>query len=1766
MNSIDQRIVEMQFDNAQFEKGVSTSLKSLDNLKKKLNLDREAKSLSGLEKAGKNFSLSGMASNIETVASKFSAMGILGVTAMHRISNAAITTGKNLVSALTVDPVKSGLSEYETQINAIQTILSNTRAKGTTIDDVNEALDLLNTYADKTIYNFTEMTRNIGTFTAAGVDLNTSTAAIKGIANLAAVSGSNSQQASTAMYQLSQALAAGTIRLMDWNSLVNAGMGGEVLQDALKETARVHGIAIDNIIKKEGSFRESLQNGWLSSEIMLETLNKFTGDLTKEEIRALGYTEAQAEEIIKLGKDANDAATKVKTFTQLIDTLKEALQSGWTQSWEYVIGNFEEAREFWTSVSDAIGMVIGQSAEARNELLKGWYEAGGRNDLIAGIKDTFSALYGIVVAVKDAMREVFPETTVDDLLNISTKVKDFGKQLKTVLKYYKELDHIKLEWTTEKSPIEKFSADLERGMRGEEVKKLQKKLKDLGYDLGAPGVDGIFGPITEAALKKYQKDMGLAVDGVFKTVDNESLFGTKETTKFNEVREYVYKFSEALEKVKHIAKGAFSALSVGVRILGFLGQAALVVLDIFKPIGSAIVSVAMALSDCFINLDESMKTSTKFSEWLAQLKTYLAPLSVDLESVKQSILDFFGIGDAMDDTPEKVDTFIELWTKFKAVAAENLPKIRSKIGKFFSDVYKRVRSFVIAVPGFVSTISGFFVGLYNQVKNSEKFQTRYKKVTDFLTNIKNSLSEFFTVVQNSIKEFFSKDTTDTKSIGDQFKERLAVFESVGEWLSNTWGKISGFIKGVWNSISAIAGTIGTGGLLAIIGAIIFGVKAGKTISNIAKFADNVSAAFNSIAKSLKISKKTDKLKEVRNLILAIALAVGTLVAAIYIIGNMDHDKMKQGAIVVGSVVGGLILLATAATVIGDKSRYFKSAKNIGKAIFQFAAAIGILAASVIILGLIDWGKFLDGAGKMAGIMFILGTFVVLVNKLGGSGLKMTGLLSVAGAIGILGLIARLIGGMDQSKFWKGVAGITGIALILGVFAVAVNKLGGSGINTWGLIGVTLAIGLLGVIATMLAVLPTETLLKGIGAISGIALALAGAALALSAVSKNLKIGPALVAIGGFALIIVAFGYVLEKIRDIDPSVMISFVVSLAATLAAVMAALWVAGTFAGAIGTGALVIGVIAGVAGIIIGILGAIDEHCGGAIVSAMKAGGEVMQAFGEAVGKFIGGIGGGILEAFSESAGGALTTFGESITTFSDKISGISASESLSSDIDTVIGIATAMAAFFDGLGGITLNLTALPIFNSGTETLATDMETFGTAISGFETAVSGMSEGTFVDDATAALSAATSIRDFLDGISKLDIEKNKSAIMKWITGDTVTGSLFSQMATLGESIASLNTNFGGLSQNGFAENVKIVQSSMESLTGLLTSLSSEENQVEVSGLFKTSNFAKIVEQLGTLSTTVTTFNTNTKAVDETRFQTIVDSISTAISSLITISTTDLPKSLPDLNPLFGQLSGYAESINSTGAELGNALTSGIASGGADISAVTGICTECISAVRGYRSSFESAGAYLSVGLSVGLKRSRSIVTAAAKSVMQSAIAAAKSAAQIRSPSRVGIEIGKFFDLGIAGGIMKHSTDVDRSSESMASSMISAAKTILSNLSSVLASDIDSDPVIRPVVDMSNVTSSAQMINGLMSGSAGTISFGASTSAKIASAINTEASRKNQNGSSGSGTSINQNSNSAVNLTGNNFYVRDEQDIHSLASEIATLTHQQQRALGST
>lgn len=495
MSSTDSRIVTIKFDNTQFKREAQTTMTALDKLKQNMNFSstsNAAKSSLGtiggyFSKLKQSMGISGVATSVKTHlsgisnvlgkfgihnpfakttdglstlqgdANKFSMTGITGgitevnkswmamstvaVTALATITNAAVTHGAQWAKSLTLDQVIGGFQEYETQMNSIQTIMANTGREGKKgLEEVNHALDELNHYSDQTIYNFTEMAKNIGTFTAAGVDLETSVQSIKGIANLAAISGSNSQQASTAMYQLSQALASGKVSLMDWNSVVNAGMGGKIFQEALTRTAVQMGELDKSAVKMIGpmktlsvngsSFRDSIssaagQKNWLSSGVLTNTLKQLSGDMTEAELRAEGFSDAQVKAIMDMGKMGQDAATKVKTLTQLITTVKEAISSGWAQSFEIVFGNFNEAKRLFTDVSDTIGEIVKGSATQRNKLLESWKDLGGREAIIKGISNIFHALLDVLQPIGDAFRDIFPAKTAQDLMNMSEGFRDF---------------------------------------------------------------------------------------------------------------------------------------------------------------------------------------------------------------------------------------------------------------------------------------------------------------------------------------------------------------------------------------------------------------------------------------------------------------------------------------------------------------------------------------------------------------------------------------------------------------------------------------------------------------------------------------------------------------------------------------------------------------------------------------------------------------------------------------------------------------------------------------------------------------------------------------------------------------------------------------------------------------------------------------------------------------------------------------------------------------------------------------------------------------------------------------------------------------------------------------------------------------------------------------------------------------------------------------------------------------------------------------------
>ena len=442
-SKVDDRIVNMKFNNSQFEKGVSDTAKSLETLKKGLNLKDVGKGIGDLAGSLKNLSLDGLVNGVQNVASKFSALSVIGITALANIANKAVDAGLTLARSLTIDPIKQGFDEYELKMGSIQTMLANTERYGTKLPEVTANLDELNAYADKTIYNFGDMTKNIGLFTNAGIKIGDATQMIKGFSNVAAASGTSAQGAAGAAYQLSQALSAGTIRLMDWRSLTNVGMGNKNMQNGLIEIADAMGtLDAASISSQEVAkdFNGSLEKQWLSADVMSSYLKIMAGEMTAAEQASLGLSDAQIAAFAKSAATAEDAATKVRTWTQLVGTLQEGVGSGWAQTFDIILGDFDQATELFTAVNNAIGPMIDGMSKARNDLLEGWAKGGGRDSAINAVANAWNAALALVKPIKEAFQEIFPPMTAQKLIDITKAVENFTKKL---MPSGKTLDNVK---------------------------------------------------------------------------------------------------------------------------------------------------------------------------------------------------------------------------------------------------------------------------------------------------------------------------------------------------------------------------------------------------------------------------------------------------------------------------------------------------------------------------------------------------------------------------------------------------------------------------------------------------------------------------------------------------------------------------------------------------------------------------------------------------------------------------------------------------------------------------------------------------------------------------------------------------------------------------------------------------------------------------------------------------------------------------------------------------------------------------------------------------------------------------------------------------------------------------------------------------------------------------------------------------------------------------------------------------------------------------
>ena len=1682
--TIDEKVLEMRFDNTQFEKNVHTSMSTLDKLKQSLNLTGASKGLENVSSAARNVNMSGLSSAVENVSSRFSALEVMGVTALANITNSAVNAGKRMISALTIDPIKTGFNEYETKINAIQTIMSNTASKGTTMADVTKVIDELNTYADKTIYNFAEMTRNIGTFTAAGVGLEDSAAAIQGIANLAAASGSNSQQAATAMYQLSQALASGTVKLMDWNSVVNAGMGGQKFQDALKATAREHGIAVDDIIKKQGSFRESLSEGWLSADILNETLKKFTVEGAKEYAKSMvdsgKWTQAQADALIKEAQAMEDAATKVKTFTQLIDTLKESLQSGWGKTWELIFGDFEEAKDLFTEISDTLGAVINKSGDARNEMLQSWKDLGGRTALVDSLRNSFEAISSIVKPISEAFREIFPPITAKQLYNFTLGLKNLTEKLKLS---DETADKLKRTFKGVFSIFDIFG------------KVLTSVAKVIGSLFTSGSVSGVLDLILTLT----------ATIGDFFTSINEGFSMNAFTNIFSGIAEVIGK---AIQGVSNFGD-VFSNIGSGIgKVLNNIWEGIKTVFSwITDNISAGDIFAGLAGGGIFMAAKKLMGLFEKLKEVAG--KGILGLI--------------FGTGDGNGEAKPKLG---EQFSNVLGSVHESLQaftsgiKIASLIG---------IASAIAILSAALKTISE--IKAANITKSLFAIGTMLGMLTGTFTALSKSLSKF--PAKGIVKASFS-----TMLIAEAINILASAMETISEL---SLGEVVKGLIGIGGGMAALA--IGIKAInkvkikVSTSLAIVVLANSLKTLAEaLTKFGSMswkeikrgltaMGGALTEFVVTLKALEKVSGLKSLAGsagLVLAVQ-SLDEISENLKKFGEMSWSEIRHGLNAMG---GALTELVAAISILG-KTAGFSSLLGAGS-ILIVSKSLGDIAEALAEFSYMSWGEIGRGLIAMGGALTEISVITGALGKLAGlSGLLGAGtiLLAVQSLDDIADALQEL-GFMTWDEIKRGLVGMSGALSEIGIVTGALGKLAGLS----GLLGagsMLLAVQGLGDIADALKKFGSMTwdeIKRGLVGMGG-ALTEIGVITGLLGTFAGL---PSLLGSGSILVAVQGLGDIADALKKFGEMSWDEIKKGLTA-MGAALGELALGGLLNTLSVIGSMSISNVAEP----LGVLADSVKKWTGVIVPPDLAFQLTNLAYG--IRSF----------TFDGLGASALATAAPAMGIMADSVkkwTGVSVPENLGTQLGT---LASGIRSFtFDGLGASAL-ATAAP----GIGTMADSVKKWSgvTVPEDLESQLGALAKG--IKAFSFAFLGGWSLETIVGPLGKL-----ASSVKKW-NGVTVPENIGDQLKKLAKGAKafsfaflggwSLDTITGPLGKlagsvkkwNGvtvpenIGEQLKRLADALKSFSGV-GDISNGTNGISSIAKSATTlsgvNFISITSGLNSLSDSFGKLASSGSSISGLG-QSIVDNIIKPIQGLdskfVEIGSkaaNSLAKGMKSnsavtsaansiISSATKALGSKSSAFKNAGAKMGTMFANGIKSKTSNVvSAVKAMVNAASNALSGKYNSFYTAGSNVAKGFANGISANQYLAVAKAKAMAEAAEKAAKKILKINSPSKVFRKIGSSIPEGFAMGIEMFGSAIKGATISMANNAMDNTKKAISRIGTLLNSDMDVQPTIRPVMDLSNVRSGVGAINGMLSMQP---SIGVSSNI---SAINTMMNRRNQNGNS--------------------------------------------------
>lgn len=1640
MSSVDNRIVNMQFNNAAFEAGAAQTMSTLDKLQHKLGFEGASAGLQQIEAQAGKFDLSHMGAAVDQIASRFSTLGVVAVSALASITNKAVEAGAQLVKSLTVGPIGEGFSDYNLKLTSIKTVMNTT---GKSLKFVTGYFNQLDEYADKTIFKLSDMTGAFAKFTNAGVNIKTAVPAIKGISNMVALAGQGADAASIAYYNLSQSISGGFLTTTDYKSLnlanvatkewkqniIDAAVEAGTLKKSGKDMYTTLSGDSEKAFKSADLFNSGLSEQWANADILLDVLGDY-GDATT-----------------KIGKKAQGAAQDVKSLPMMLDTLKASVGTSWTDTFQIIFGDVDQATELFTGLTNSIQGFLDKSSDARNKVLGDWAKLGGRADVIEGIKNIFQALGDVMGPIKEAFHDIFPPITGQRLADLSARFREFTEGL---------------------TFGEDTLNNLQRTFRG-----VFAVIRLFGHIIGgAIGVaKDLFGTVGEGGGSFLE--VTAAIGDWLVALDIAIEKGEGLNTFFEDLTAVLQVPIRLIQALAGFIADLFTGVDSGgadnlsdtlgnlgdaLSPLGALGDRVTAIFgkfaDTFVHVADVVQPLAAFMSDAIGKIGEAIAgafSGDSFDKTLAAINTGLFAGLVLLfrQFINGGLSGLIGgnkKGGLFDSIiqPFKQLTGV-LQTMQQNLKANILLKIAGAVGLLAVSILilstidgdKLVKAMTAIAVGF-----GFLVGAMLLLEHASTIMGSIKM--PLIASSMLVLSGAMLLLATAVKIFSTMNPDEmSNALLGMAGSLFIIAKAMNAMPLNLPVTAAGLVL-VGIGLAGIAGAMKLMGNLSWdeIGKGLVGMAGGLAI---------IAAAMNLMPLTLPITAAG---------LILVGIGLAGVAGAMKAMSKLSWKEMAKGLV---GVAGALVIIA------GAMSLMPLTLPLTAAGLVLVSGALVVMAGALKIMGGMSWEEIGKGLTVLAGAMLIL---ALGLNAMSGTLLGSAALLVAAGALVVLTPVLVTLGSLSWETIAKGLTALAGAFTVLGVAGLLLSPL----IPSIFLLGAALAL-----VGAGLA-------LAGVGALAfatafAIIVGTGAAGVAVMSAMLNVIIDAIPAAIKAFGVGLVEFA---KAIGKSGPAFVKAFSAVLSALLDAIIQNVPKIGrAMTTLIHTALKVIrdnvpDMIEAGFQLLLALLRGIRDH----IEDIVKVVSKIVQRFLKALGDELPGMLDAGAKFIIKFINGLAQTIRDNDQALAD--AGINMATAI------IEGMITGLLAGPKRIANAAFNLGKSAISAIGdavdAHSPSREAEKLGKyVVQGFAKGLEGSSDelenafATMKDkintafEATAAEIEAQQAK--LDDL-KEHPTKNAEAIAK-------AEKALEQAETLHKRAADARKVFRKdladeqKELRGLAREHDLLTQKLEDAQAELERVTQERDDFQRTTAEKFGAAPDITDK-----TTLEDFAAQLRAQDAAneKFKTSLDTLKgmglddagyqklldegVGIQPFIDELIANGPNAVAEIDRLLGEVSGSA-------GEIAAAATLELKQDGVNMA------QEFVNGIRN------------------GVDGELDVLEEAMRKIARRMIRALKKELKIKSPSKITEEIGKFTDEGLAKGLDKHAYKVDASAANVANAAIDSIKTTLRGMADQVATTVNATPTIKPVLDLTQVTKDAAVMSDMMDKAAvATASYGQAAS----------------------------------------------------------------------